>query len=287
MENNIYNVKNKKFHCKPSEREKALIIICVAILFITYIFVRGYMITETDLKVNFAEKFLGPSAEHIFGTDAVGRDMYLRTVKGLCTSILVGVVASVASVFISLIFTVLLTVFGGKMDTFVNWLIDVSLSIPHMVFLIVVSVAFGRGFKGIIVGIALTHWTSLTRVIRAEILEIKQENYIKISKAMGKSNFYIAFNHVIPKVMPQILVGTILLFPHAILHEAGITFLGFGFNPSTPAIGIILSESMKYLIYGNWHLAIFPGIALVAIVVCINFFGESLKNLICPYAYHR
>ena len=146
-----------------------------------------------------------------------------------------------------------------------------------MVFLIVIAVAVGRGIKGIIIGIALTHWTSLTRIIRAEILEIKQENYIKISKAMGKSNLYIAFNHVIPKILPQILVGTVLLFPHAILHEAGITFLGFGFDVSTPAVGIILSEAMKYLIYGYWHLAIFPGIALVSIVVCINFLGESLK----------
>lgn len=277
----------KNTNQRKSQRQITLTIMTVAIFFIAYIFISYWRISEADLKVNFSEKFLGPSLEHLFGTDAVGRDMFLRTVKGLGISICVGMVASFSSVLITITFAILLTVFGKKTDIIVNWLIDIFLSIPHMVFLIVIAVAVGRGVKGIIIGIALTHWTSLTRIIRAEILEIKQENYIKISQAMGKSSLYIAFNHVIPKILPQILVGTILLFPHAILHEAGITFLGFGFDASTPAVGIILSEAMKYLIYGYWHLAIFPGIALVSIVVCINFLGESLKDLICPYSYHR
>ena len=151
---------------------------------------------------------------------------------------------------------------GKKGDTFVTWLIDVFLSMPHMMFLILISVAVGKGLQGVIIGLALTHWTGLTRLIRAEIKQIKTENFISISKALGKSPMWIAVKHIFPHLISQVFVAMILLFPHAILHEAGISFLGFGLSLSSPAIGIILSESMKYLAQGYWWLAFFPELIL-------------------------
>lgn len=270
-----------------SERKKVLLIMSIGFIFLAYILIHGMLISDENLKLNFAQKFLSPGKSHIFGTDSMGRDMYLRTIKGLSISIIIGSVTSFISLCIAVIFTILLSTFENKMDCFINWLIDVFLSIPHMVFLIVISVSLGRGFKGVVVGIALTHWTSITRIIRGEILILKKEKYIAVSKAMGKSKIYIAIHHIMPKVLPQLLVGSIILFPHVILHEAAMTFLGFGFDPSIPAIGIILSESMKYLIYGYWHLAIFPGMALIIVVILINSVGEGLKNLVYPNSYHR
>lgn len=140
----------------------------------------------------------------------------------------------------------------------------------------------GRGLQGVIVGVALTHWPALTRVIRAEVLQIRSSQYITASRRMGNSNLYIAVRHVAPHVLPQFIVGLVLLFPHAILHEASITFLGFGLPIDMPAVGIILSEAMKYLSLGRWWLTVFPGAALLAVVLMFDAIGETLRSLLNP-----
>lgn len=283
-------LKERKVEYKEEFSKKrvwTMVIMILTAAFILYVYIHGSLIDEASLSSNFREKLMAPSKEHIFGTDHAGRDMYLRTIKGLSTSIKVGFIGTIASFIISIIFCILLVVGGQKTDTLVNFLIDASLSIPHMMFLILISVAVGRGIRGVIIGLALTHWTGLTRILRLEILELLEEDYINISKAMGKSNFYIFKNHILPHLLPQIIVGLVLLFPHAILHEAAITFLGFGLSLSTPAIGIILQESMKYISTGHIYLAILPGIMLVFLVLCINSLGENLKSLLDPNEIHR
>ena len=132
------------------------------------------------------------------------------------------------------------------------------------------------------VGVSLTHWTSLARLIRGEVLQLKESNYIRIAERLGHSRWYIAFRHMAPCLFPQFAVGLVLLFPHAILHEASITFLGFGLSPEQPAIGVILSESMQYLAMGKWWLALFPGILLLVTVLMFHFIGQGLVRLVNP-----
>ena len=280
----VFEVEKKRFFLNT--RQKTIFFISLSLLFVLYVFIHGSLITDDMLKINFMEKNLAPSWQHPFGTDAIGRDMYLRTIKGLNLSIRIGLIATFASLLIASVFSIVLSVGGKKGDTFVTWLIDVFLSMPHMMFLILISVAVGKGLQGVIIGLALTHWTGLTRFIRAEIKQIKTENFISISKALGKSPMWIAVKHIFPHLISQVFVAMILLFPHAILHEAGISFLGFGLSLSSPAIGIILSESMKYLAQGYWWLAFFPGLMLVLIVLAVNAIGDNLKNMIDPYNYH-
>ena len=134
---------------------------------------------------------------------------------------------------------------------------------------------------------AITHWPSLTRIIRAEVMQIKNSEYVKLSKNFGKSNVYIATKHILPHIIPQLLVGVVLIFPHAILHEASITFLGFGLQPHEPAIGIILSEAMKYLSSGRWWLAFFPGISLVLVSLMVDNIGKQISKLINPKLAHK
>lgn len=293
LESNLYTKNLVKSNSELIEekglslRKKTILLIFISLLFLSFIYIRGAMIDDGDLAVDFANKLQGPSAAHIFGTDANGRDMALRTIKGLSNSLTIGMIGSVSSLMIALIFSLFLTVGNKRVDKLVNFIIDIFLSIPHMMFLILISVATGRGQAGVVLGIALTHWTGLTRLLRGEILELKNENYIKISRAMGKSKLYIFKNHILPHIGGQIIVGLILLFPHAILHESAISFLGFGLSLSTPSIGIILSESMKYLLQGHWYLAFFPGLLLCLVVYAINLLGENLGNLIDPYSYHR
>ena len=161
------------------------------------------------------------------------------------------------------------------------------MGVPHILLLILISVALGKGFKGVVVGVALTHWPSLARLIRAEVIQLKESPYIQIAEKLGKSKWYIAKKHMLPHLLPQLIVGLVLLFPHAILHESSITFLGFGLSTEQPAIGIILSEAMKYLVTGKWWLALFPGILLVLTVILFFVMGESIRKLIDPSSLHE
>ncbi|EEI86407.1 ABC transporter, permease protein [Anaerococcus lactolyticus ATCC 51172] len=293
LENNLYTKNITRSHSQRVEerglslRKKTLLLIFIALAFLSFIFIKGSMINDDTLAVDFANKLKAPSLDHLFGTDASGRDMALRTIKGLSNSIYIGIIGSLSSLLIASIFSLTLSLGNKSIDKMVNFIIDIFLSIPHMMLLILISVSTGRGAKGVILGIALTHWTSLTRLLRGEILELKNENYIKISKTLGKSKVFIFIHHILPHIAGQMIVGLILLFPHAILHESAISFLGFGLSLSTPSIGIILSESMKYLLQGHWYLAFFPGLLLCLVVYAINLLGENLGRLLDPYSYHR
>src|SRR5699024_50135 len=214
---------------------------------------------------------------HLFGTDWLGRDMLARTFKGLTLSFGVGILAAFSSTMIALIFS-LLASWNETIDRIVTGLIDLFLSVPHIVLLLLISFAMGGGFKGVVIGLALTHWPSLTRVLRAEMLQVKTAEYVGVSRKLGKSRLWIARHHILPHLLPQLFIGFILLFPHAILHEAAITFLGFGLPSEQPAIGIILSESMRYLSIGMWWLAVFPGLSLLLMVALFDMLVQSLRK---------
>jgi len=164
----------------------------------------------------------------------------------------------------------------------ITWLIDLFFSLPHLVLLILISFVLGGGLRGVIIAVAFTHWPGLARIIRAEVLQLKSAEYIQLSARLGHSPAWIARHHMLPHLIPQFIVGLILLFPHAILHEAGITFIGIGLSPHTPAIGIILSESMRHLSTGYWWLAVLPGAALLIVVKIFDVLGENVRTLLDP-----
>lgn len=267
-------------------RQKTLLIIGFTSLILLTIVVSSLFVGYESLPTDFGSKNLAPSFEHPFGTDWMGRDMLTRTLEGLGLSIVIGTFASLISSVLTVILG-LLSSAGKTADSFVSWLVDLALSIPHLLLIILISIGLGGGATGVILGVALTHWTSLTRVVRAEIKQLKTQEYIHISRNLGKSKWWIATKHILPHLIPQILLGTILLFPHAILHEASVTFLGFGLSPHEPAIGIILSESMRYLSAGYWWLAFFPGLSLLIVVLAFDIIGENLGKLMDPKNAHE
>ena len=280
------NVTHKRAFLGLNLRQKTILIIGFTSLLLIAIVISSMVLGGESLPTNFGSKNLAPSIEHPFGTDWMGRDMFTRTLEGLGLSIIIGAVASTFSTILAIILGLLSSV-GKKTDSLVSWLVDLSLSIPHLLLIILISIGLGGGAMGVIVGVALTHWTSLTRVIRAEIKQLKTQEYIHISRNLGKSKWWIAIKHIMPHIIPQIILGTILMFPHAILHEASVTFLGFGLSPHQPAIGIILSESMKYLSAGYWWLAFFPGLALLIVVLVFDMIGDNLRKLIDPKSAHE
>ena len=262
-------------------RTKTLLTIALTVSILVIVIISSLLINAGDITTNFDAMNLPPSLEHLFGTDWLGRDMFTRTLKGLGLSVQIGAGASILSSIIAVALAFIGSI-NKKLDTFIAWLVDLFLSVPHILLIILISIALGGGAFGVTIGVAVTHWTSLARVLRAEIKQIQTSDYVKLSERFGKSKLWIAKKHILPLVITQVIVGTILIFPHAIMHEASVTFLGFGLSPHEPAIGIILSESMKYLATGNWWLALFPGLALLILVLLFDIAGENIKKLLDP-----
>lgn len=269
---------------RVGNRRLTLAAFVLAVAALVAVVVAGIACTGAAMETDFAAKNLAPGLAHPFGTDWMGRDMLLRTLSGLSTSILIGLAAAGVSSVIALVLGTAAALGGRKVDACITWLIDLMMGVPHIVLLILISFALGKGFWGVTVGVALTHWPSLARVVRAEVLQLRESTFVAAARRLGQSRVRIAVRHMLPYVLPQFLVGLVLLFPHAILHEAAITFLGFGLPPEQPAIGIILSESMGYLSAGMWWLAVFPGLALMAVVLLFDAAASSLRKLIDPHS---
>lgn len=263
-------------------RQRTLVLIVASVCLLSGIVGAGFLLDPEMLDVDLDYRNHPPSWEHLFGTDWLGRDMLIRTCKGLALSFAVGILAASASTLIALLLS-LFASWNRYTDYIVSWLIDLFLSVPHLVTLILISFVTGGGFKGVVIGLSLTHWPSLARVLRAELLQIRTAEYVKVSRRLGKSDWWIARRHFLPHLLPQLLIGFVLLFPHAILHEAAITFLGFGLPAEQPAIGIILSESMNYLSMGMWWLAFFPGLSLLLMVVTFDILGQNIRKLVVPF----
>lgn len=267
-----------------NRRTRLLALTALLALIVAAAFAAGLLISDKAVAPDFENTKLPPSWEHPFGTDWLGRDLLLRTLKGLSTSLTVGVAASAVSAVAAVLIGIAAAAGSKWLDGFITWLIDLVMSVPHTVLIILVSFACGRGLKGLLVGIAVTHWTSLARLIRAEVFQLRSQQYIAVSRRLGKTGGWILTHHLLPHLLPQFLVGLILMLPHAILHEASISFLGYGLPLEQPAIGIILSESMKYLSAGIWWPAVFPGLVLLLVVLLIDRLGDNLKALLDPYS---
>ncbi len=268
-------------------RQRLWITSAAAVLLLFILYFIAYGMDPSGLTANLNQRNLGPSWSHPFGTDWLGRDMLTRTIKGLALSLKVGVAAGASSVVIAGILGLAAAAMGNVVDRVVAWITDLFLSVPHLVTLLLIAFVLGGGAKGIIIGVALTHWPSLSRVIRGEVLQLRTAPYVAMSRNFGKSRWWIAIRHITPHLLPQLLVGLILVVPHAILHEASITFIGMGLSPHEPAIGIILSESMRYLSSGLWWLALFPGLCLLVLVRTFAVLGENLKQWVDPRHAHE
>lgn len=264
-----------------NQRQRALALLIGAAILLMLIAIAGLCLNQAALITDFSRKNLPPSLEMPFGTDWMGRDMLARTLTGLSLSIRIGLLTAGISAVVA-------TILGGaaamdrRLDAALSWCIDLVMGIPHILLVILISIACGRGAAGVTAGVALSHWTSLARVVRGEVLQLRHSPYLQMARKLGVSQGKLLWLHLLPHLLPQLLAGLILQFPHAILHEASVTFLGFGLSPEQPAIGIVLEESMGYLALGRWWLALFPGLSLVSVVALFALLGERARLLLSP-----
>ncbi len=192
-------------------RRRIVLTICIATIFLVGIVISSFFIESSKLGVNLTLKNKPPSWGDLFGTDWLGRDMFARTLKGLSLSFGVGLLAAFVSTLIALIFSLLASI-DRRVDAVVSWFIDLFLSVPHIVTLILISFAMGGGFKGVVLGLALTHWPSLTRVLRAEVMQIKATDYVAVSLKLGQSRLWIAIHHILPHILPQLFVAALFYY---------------------------------------------------------------------------
>lgn len=272
---------------ETNQRLRTVVFLIAAAVILALVTVAGILTESYAVETDFSQRNLSPSLQHLFGTDWMGRDMLARTLSGLSLSIRIGILTAVVSAAAALLLGTASVVLGRKADAVISWCIDLVMGIPHILLVMLISLACGRGFIGVVAGVSLSHWPSLARVIRGELMQLRQAPYILVAEKMGVSKLQNVKRHMLPHLLPQFLTGLILLFPHAILHESGVTFLGFGLSSEQPAIGVILSESMQYLTTGKWWLALFPGLALVLVVVLFALLGERVRRLLDPSSVHE
>ena len=267
-------------------RRRTLAYVGLSLLVVLGVVVAGGLAADPAQTTSLADRNLGPSADHWFGTDRLGRDVLARTLAGLRLSLVVGVAAASISAVIALLMACLAAVFGGVVDRAVTWLVDLFLSLPHLVLLILLAFALGGGTQAVVIVVALTHWPSLTRVLRGRAGEVMSSDYVAVSRQLGRGRWWIARRHLAGHLTGHFLVGAVLLFPHAILHEAALSFLGLGVDPGEPSIGVLLAESMRYLTAGAWWLAVLPGLCLLVVVKLVDTIGENTRALLDPRSHH-
>lgn len=270
-----------------NQRQCALLLSAFAALVLLAVTVAGLLLADAAVVTDFSRKNLAPCLAYPFGTDWMGRDMLARTLTGLSLSIRIGVLTAAVSAVVALAVGTAAATLGRRVDAVLSWCIDLVMGIPHILLVILISLAFGKGFVGVVAGVSLSHWTSLARLLRGEVLQLRGAPYVLTAEKLGRTKLQVARDHLLPHLLPQFLTGLILLFPHAILHEASVTFLGFGLSSEQPAIGVILSESMSYLTTGKWWLAFFPGLMLVATVALFALLGDRLRRILDPATIHQ
>ncbi len=223
----------------------------------------------------------GPSAEHWLGTDEYGRDVLSRIIYGTRVSLAVGVIAEAIAVFVGVIMGSLAGYYGGKVDMVISRIIEMFAAFPQILFAIVIMFVLGTGVINVFFAIGFVGWTSVARVIRAQVIQLKENEYVEAAKASGGRNFLIILRHLIPNCLSTIIVIVTMEIPADIMYEASLSFLGLGVQPPQSSWGEMISIARKHL-RANPGYSIFPGIALMLTVLAFNLLGDALRDALDP-----
>ena len=212
------------------------------------------------------------------GTDKYGRDLLSRILVGARISFFIGFVAVFISLVIGIFMGSVAGYFGGKVDAFIMWIINVTWSIPTLLLVIAITLALGKGFWQVFIAVGLTMWVEVARVVRGQIISAKEMQYVTAARALGFNNFRIITKHILPNIMAPVIVICAANFAAAILIESGLSFLGIGAQPPMASWGAMIKDHYNYIILGKPYLAIIPGLCIMFLVMAFMLIGNALRD---------
>ncbi|GHG48682.1 ABC transporter permease [Streptomyces griseocarneus] len=235
-----------------------------------------------EQAVDLAAKLRQPGLSHPFGTDEVGRDLLLRCVYGLRVSLLVGVVAALVATVVGTAVGALAGALGGWADRALMRLVDLFSSVPHLLLGIFVVALFRPGVWPVIASVAVTHWLSTARIVRAEVLSLRTRPYIDAAVSGGASRWRVAVRHLLPGVLPQAGLAAVLMIPHAIWHESALSFLGLGLPTHQASLGNMVNSARGSLLAGDWWPTLFPGLFIIVPTLAVAGLAGAWRERLDP-----
>ena len=265
---------------------KGILFAIAALILITLISVFAFLSPYDPDALNMTARLQGPSLQHLFGTDDLGRDYLTRVLYGGRISLLVGVVAMLISTFIGVVVGTVSGYFGGIVDSILMRIVDVLLSIPWMILVTVISIYMKPGIQAIILVIGLFQWMNIARLVRAETLSVKEREYVLYADSIDQSNLFIIIKHVIPSVLPTIVVAATTGIANAIMMESALSFLGMGVQQPMSSWGSMLNRAQEVLGKAP-YMAILPGVMILVTVFSFNKLGDLIRVFAEPKAIER
>lgn len=252
------------------------------VIFIALTAIFGPMLSKYNY---FSQDFMvanqGPTGAHWFGTDQFGRDIFVRILYGARISLTVGFAASILNITIGVLYGGIAGYFGGKIDNFMMRIVDILYSIPMMIYVILLMLILKAGLGSIIMALAISYWTSMARIVRAQILSLKQQEFVLAAKTLGASDMRILLKHLIPNSMGPIIVTLTLTIPSAIFTESFLSFIGLGVSAPMASWGTLASEAMEgYQLYP--YQLLFPALAICLTIFAFQLLGDGLRDALDP-----
>lgn len=276
-------IKNLKINLK--QNKLAILAIAIIVVF-TIASVFAFLSPYDPNQIDPINRILRPSLTHLFGTDDVGRDYFTRSLYGGRISLMVGFMAMIISTLVGTIIGAISGYFGGKIDDFIMRSIDILMCIPTFFLILVINSYLGASVKNLILIIGFLGWMSIARIVRGETLSVKEREYVLYAKASGQSSFKIITKHIIPSILPTIIVSATINIATAILLESSLSFLGVGVTQPNASWGSMLKDAQSYLMDAP-YLAFFPGMFILLTVLSFNLIGDVLRNVFDPKANDR
>ena len=236
-----------------------------------------YSFKDTDYSLVFAT----PSKEHIFGADQFGRDMWVRTWMGTRISLMIALVAAILDLVVGVIYGAVSALIGGKVDAVMQRIIEILVGIPNLIIVILFLMAFPAGVGTIIAALSITEWVNMARLVRAEILKLKNQEFVLASQVLGTSKKDIIFKDLIPNTVSVIVINVMFTIPSAIFTEAFLSFIGIGLAEPQASLGVLINGGYQVL-RTYPHVLVFPAITIVLIMVCFSILGDGLRDALDP-----
>jgi len=267
-------------------KRNPLVIAALVVLALLYAMMGASVLVDSFPPYDPSEPFVGPrlegpSAEHWFGTDHLGRDLFSRVVVGSQISLNIGIIVALLSVSIGTFLGSLAGYFGGWLDSLIMRFTDIVINFPFLFFAITIVTILEPNFWNIVLAIGLLAWTSIARIVRANILSLREREFVLAAHSVGAPARRIIIRHILPNTIAPLIVYATLTVGVAIIAEAGLSYLGLGVQPPTPSWGNMLQQGKPYISSNIWF-TLFPGLFIFASVMCINYLGDGLRDALDP-----